>query len=134
MERLFLFIISLCLIISTLFLPTARVIAVEDYVLLAPISKEIGPSVKSNELPKYIGAMYKIIVGLSGVLAVLSLVVGGFMYISAESFGKKTNAKAIILRSLWGLVLILGSALILQTINPELLNLNRIYDSLNRAK
>jgi len=40
------------------------------------------------------------------------------------NFGKKGEAKTRIFNALWGLVLALGSVILLQTINPDILNLS----------
>jgi hypothetical protein len=63
------------------------------------------------------------------VLAVVMLVVGGIEYMSTVSVGEKEGAKSRITNALLGLVLALGSYAILNTLNPNLVNLNISIDS-----
>ncbi len=64
------------------------------------------------------------IIGFSTVLAVLMMVIGGFQYMMGESIGMKKDGKDRATSAVGGLVLLLISWVILNTINPELLNLN----------
>ncbi|MEM2954985.1 MAG: pilin [Candidatus Nanoarchaeia archaeon] len=60
--------------------------------------------------------------GLVGITALFALVFGGIRYItSADSETKITDAKAWLTGAILGLVLLLGSYLILKTINPDLI-------------
>jgi hypothetical protein len=100
--------------------------APSGYQLLAPLTDNIGKTVDTKNITRYIIGLYYVIIGLSGVLAVLFIVIGGFIYISSDSFKDKGKGKAWIQNALWGLLLVLGSALILQTINPNLLRLSNL--------
>jgi hypothetical protein len=97
-----------------------------DYQLLAPLTPAIGPTVDSGDVSGYVISLYYIFIGLSGVLAVLVIVVGGFMYISSDSITGKTNGRTWVKNALLGLLLVLGSAIILQTINPNILKLSNL--------
>lgn len=63
----------------------------------------------------------------AGILAVFMLVVGGVQYVLAGSMGnpeKIGDAQSRLLSALGGLVLALGAWIILNTINPKLLNID----------
>ena len=64
--------------------------------------------------------------GLVGAafLAVIMIGIGGFEYLGRDSVFGKSEGKSKILSAVLGLLLLLISVLILQTINPKLLNLN----------
>ncbi len=72
----------------------------------------------------YISNFYKFAIGLTGILATIMFAVGGLIWLtsggSATQVGK---AKQLILGSLTGLVLALGSFVILNSINPNIVNL-----------
>ena len=75
-------------------------------------------------LARYIKAWYKFGVGLAGILAVLMIAYGGIVWLfSGGDSGKIGQAKEIIVGAVIGLFLALGSYLILNTVNPELVNL-----------
>lgn len=73
---------------------------------------------------KLINALFKILITVGALLAVLSLTVGGVQYMTSSSVGNKTQGIDRAKASLWGILLIAGIWLILNTINPELLNFN----------
>lgn len=77
----------------------------------------------------YVKAFIKVMIGLAGVLAVLFIVIGGFQYMSSDAVFKKQEGKKKITRALWGLLLVLGSVLILQTINPNILNFGKLIQT-----
>jgi len=58
---------------------------------------------------------------LAGIFAVFMIIWGGFEYVSTDAISGKSAGKEKIEGALWGLGLALGSYLILNTINPELL-------------
>ncbi|MCC6520438.1 C40 family peptidase [Candidatus Nomurabacteria bacterium] len=91
------------------------------YTFLAPLP---GLSeVTGNEgVANFIERLFIIMISLAGVLAVLSLIFAGFQYITTGVFSVKTSAKERIWNSILGLLLALGAFIILNTINPDLVN------------
>ena len=83
------------------------------------------PNLKTQEtsIPGFLSNLYKFGIGIGGVLAFGMIVVGGIYYITSGAIQKKTEGKEIILGALWGLALLLGAFLIMQTINPRLIEL-----------
>ena len=77
-----------------------------------------------NWIGEYIGALYRYGVGLAVILAVIMIMLGGFMWLmSAGSPDKVGRAKEYITGALTGMFLALFSFLILYTINPRLVSL-----------
>lgn len=70
-------------------------------------------------LAAYVGAFYNYLLGISVVVAAIMIVYGGVHYIAGSSFAKIGKAKEIIKDALLGLLLILGSYLTLQVVNPS---------------
>jgi hypothetical protein len=97
-----------------------------SYQLLAPLTPGSNSTVDPKNVSGYVISIYYVVIGLAGVLAVLFIVIGGFLYISTSSSKDKDKGKAWIKNALWGLLLVLGSVIILQTINPNLLNLSNL--------
>jgi len=78
----------------------------------------------SKDIGSYIKRIYQFGVGISGVLAVGMIVAGAIYYsVSAGSPDKQNDAKSMITSALWGVALLLGSFLILNTINPQIVKL-----------
>jgi hypothetical protein len=83
----------------------------------------------SGSLPAYINALFTAILSIGAILAVLRIAYGGYMYMgSADMWGNKQQAKEIIGEAIIGLLLLLSIYLILNVINPNLLNLNVLKD------
>ncbi|MFA7192237.1 MAG: D-alanyl-D-alanine carboxypeptidase family protein [Candidatus Paceibacterota bacterium] len=95
-------------------------IANDEYNLLAPIG-EIKSIDDTKQLGDYINLMVKIFLGICGALAVIMIVIYGIQWMGTDSVFGKTESKQKIGGALMGLVLALGSWMLLNTINPDLL-------------
>lgn len=71
---------------------------------------------------KYLNAMIKLFIGLCAVTAVVMIIIGGLEYSTSELSSNKADGKDKIQNALLGLLLALMSWLLLNTINPDLLN------------
>ncbi len=72
-------------------------------------------------LPQYLNYIYYIGLGAVGIAALGMLVYGGFLYMLSDTVTSKEKARDYITGALSGLVLGLAAFLILNTINPALL-------------
>ncbi|TSC61689.1 MAG: Uncharacterized protein G01um101448_206 [Parcubacteria group bacterium Gr01-1014_48] len=88
--------------------------------LLAPLPGT-GDSADFN---KYVPLAFNIAIGIAGVLAVIMLIIGGLQYMSTDAISGKSEAKSRITAALGGLLLALAAFIILQQINPNLVNFN----------
>ena len=110
-----------------------------DYQLLTPLPcppranadfvTENGKSVLKTFNPKaekplgaYLNLMIKLVIGLSAVMAVVMIVIGGIEYMTSELPGNKESGKERIKNGILGLLIALGAYALLNTINPDLLN------------
>lgn len=99
--------------------PTTTLDASGDYYLLEPIGglKKVGADFKVRD---WVNTMVKVFIGIIGVLAVVMIVVGGVQYMTTDAIGKKESGKETITGAIAGVILALGSVLLLRTINPQL--------------
>ena len=82
------------------------------------------PLTSQTSLADYVSYIYKVIITLSGALALGALIFGGLRYLSSMGKPEKLNeAKRQILSAFWGTVLLFASYLILYIINPQIVNL-----------
>ena len=72
----------------------------------------------------YINKMYVLLLGTLSIIVVINFMVAGVQYVIAPAGGDVAKAKDKMKNSSIGLVLLICSALILATVNPQLLNLN----------
>ncbi|MEK7390639.1 MAG: hypothetical protein AAB635_00700 [Patescibacteria group bacterium] len=79
---------------------------------------------EANNLPEYLKAMFKLLLGVAGALAVIMITLGGIEYMSTDSMFGKEEGKKKINNALLGLLLAIGAWLILFTVNPKLLEFN----------
>ncbi|MDD3778143.1 MAG: hypothetical protein PHH52_02045, partial [Patescibacteria group bacterium] len=87
-----------------------------------PVGEKEGDKMKSDLLAKYIEGIYNYSFMIAGILAAVMLMAGGVIWlISAGNKSTISKAKTMITSSLVGLVILLLSYFILDTINPELL-------------
>lgn len=91
------------------------------------IPKVARPTTLRTAFPEYIRYLFHLFIMLSGIVAFGSLVWGGVQYlISGVSPDQLKSAKDRIFFSIIGLVIVFGSYLILNTINPQLVILKEI--------
>jgi hypothetical protein len=90
---------------------------------------ELSPAIKSGEtvslpfLAQYINAAYRYMVAIVLIVSIVMVVYGGFRYLVGASMGDVKAGKKIIMDALGGMLIVLGAYMILNTINPETLNL-----------
>ncbi|KKW12066.1 MAG: hypothetical protein UY51_C0005G0308 [Candidatus Jorgensenbacteria bacterium GW2011_GWB1_49_9] len=111
----------------------SKALAVTDFSLSFPLPFEnncpVPGSCPSNalttaSLAAYIVRIYQLTVGLAGILAVGMIVFGSiYMSISGDSPDRREEGRSFIMSAIWGLFLLLGSYVILRTINPQLVAL-----------
>ena len=75
---------------------------------------------------QYIAAMFRYGIGIAAIAAIVMVTYGGFRYLIGSTINDVKTGKTIIVDAVAGLVIILCSYLILNTINPNTLNLNAV--------
>ncbi|MDP2947012.1 MAG: hypothetical protein Q8N88_02770 [Nanoarchaeota archaeon] len=79
----------------------------------------------TSTLPELIRYIYRFALLACGLTAFVAILIGAILYVtSAGDSSKASDAKDRITSALWGILILLSSFLILNTINPDLLNLN----------
>ena len=78
----------------------------------------------TTNLAQFFNAAFKTALVVGAMLAVLRLGYAGFVYMTTDAFGIKGDARKDIQDAVLGLLLLLAVWLILNQINPCLLNLN----------
>lgn len=84
----------------------------------------ISNTAGEQNLVDYINALFRILIGIGALLAVIRITIAGIKYMTTEAFSTKGQAKEDIRESLVGLLIILSVVMILQIINPNILRLD----------
>ncbi len=114
-----------------LFLSIFPVIAaVEDPLIFEPQiglpgfeNKVVMEKNDTSYIAKMVQAFYNYGLSIGGILAAIVLMAGGVIWLtSAGSSDKVSQAKDLIMGSITGLILLFGAWIMLNTINPDLLN------------
>lgn len=106
------------------FLPTLTLAV--DYIPLVGIPglNDAGNMTTGN----YVNALYILSISIAAFLAVARLIFAGVKYIATDIVPGKEEAKKDIKNALIGLLVVIGAVLILNTINPQLTNLDALDD------
>ncbi len=89
--------------------------------------EEIPGQGKPTDFYSYINAIYKFGIGAVGICAMLMIIVGGYMYMTAAGNNSSMEkAKTVITDAIIGLILAMASYLILYFINPDLVKIKRL--------
>lgn len=117
-------ILSLLIIfVSAFYFLNYNFIFAKSYELSVPLG-ENGTITTVEDLPQYISTIFQFGLGIAGLLALALIVYGAIQYTtSAGNVAKQQDAKDRITSAIYGLVLLLGAYLILNIINPELIQL-----------
>lgn len=97
----------------------------ETYKLLAPLpmfGTEFNASGKS--FGDYLSIMFTFFVSFAGVLAVVMLIFGGIQYMSTDSLSGTESGRSKMYQAIFGLIIVLASYVILNTVNPNLVKFN----------
>ncbi|PIR82532.1 hypothetical protein COU20_01895 [Candidatus Kaiserbacteria bacterium CG10_big_fil_rev_8_21_14_0_10_59_10] len=78
----------------------------------------------AQSLPELLNALFKFSISIGAILAVIMLAYGGYLYMADDLWTSKGKAREVIWNAVIGLLLLLAVWLILNQINPDLLNLN----------
>ncbi|MDH4330432.1 MAG: pilin [Candidatus Moranbacteria bacterium] len=115
----FLFVLTFCFVAGSL-IANAQT---GEYTPMEPIP---GTSIEEQKtFPNYVKALYGFIIWTSGISAMFMITIGGFLYATAAGNSSRVEkAKGIIGDALLGLVAILTAWLILNVINPDLVNID----------
>lgn len=114
---------------AVIFFCVPKVIFSADYQSLVPINLPNNSPIPTTNLPAYLVGIFTLAVALAGALAVIRIIYGGIRYMSTDSLFDKSEGKKIIQKALIGLLLAMSAYAILYTINPQLLDLNVIFNS-----
>jgi D-alanyl-D-alanine dipeptidase len=86
-----------------------------------------GKTIKTINVPwmaQYISGVYKYAVSIAGVIAAVMMMIGGIQYLTAGGdAGRVSRGKERINDALLGLMLVLGTYMVLQVINPDLVKM-----------
>lgn len=100
----------------------------ETYRFLAPIGgfgEEVDVT-SEDSFANYIQTGITIMIGFAVMAAIVLIIAAGFQYMTSTSQGATTQAKQTMSNAILGLVLALMAVVILQTINPNLVELNAV--------
>ncbi len=78
---------------------------------------------------KYLPAFFNLTIGIAAVLAFIMITWGGIEYMTTDAIFGKSSGKERITNAIWGLLLVIASWVILNTINPNLLNFSLILET-----
>lgn len=117
--------------------------ALDDYTVLAPlpgttkcpngstpaavtVDKTTGKTTGGcqTDFSTYLPGLFNLLIGVAAVLAFIEITYGGIAYMTTDAISGKGKSRERIENALWGLLLVIGSWVILNTINPNLLNFN----------
>jgi hypothetical protein len=102
--------------------------ASSGFVALAPIPGLTDQSstsvINSDSLANFFNNLYKYLIGLAAILAVVEIIWGGLEYATTESIGNKEEGKSRIQQAIFGLILVLSPVLVFSIINPSILKLS----------
>lgn len=114
MRRSFFLILSILAALATP--PMLAIAGDPTYELITPIGTLSG----KVTLSQYLNGIYVTIIGIAGILAVLMLVICGIKLMGSGEAQGKSEARQCITNAIFGLLLAIGSWVILNTINPQL--------------
>jgi len=94
------------------------------YNLIVPLPTSNGTVKQVTSLVDYIKTLYYFALGIAGLTAMVMIIIAGFQWLtSAGNYSKAGQAKSRMSNAVFGLLILLGAYLLLNTINPSLTRL-----------
>lgn len=90
----------------------------EPLVTLPGLTGEDAPQSFSG----FVNAAYALSISLAALLAVVKIIIAGVKWMMTDKVGSISEAKSDIQSALFGLIVIICAVLIINIINPEILN------------
>ena len=75
-------------------------------------------------LAGFFNNLYKYLIGLAAILALIEIIWGGLEISTKDSVSKQSNGRKRITQAIFGLVLVLSPVVVFSIINPSILNLS----------
>ncbi|MBU6214324.1 hypothetical protein KGM48_00555 [Patescibacteria group bacterium] len=109
--------------------------APSGFVALAPIlgltDANSTSVINSGSFANFFNNLYKYLIGLAAILAIIEIIWGGLEISTQDSVSKQSNGKERITQAIIGLILVLSPVLVFSIINPSILNLSLGIDKLD---
>lgn len=103
------------------------------YAIFSGFSEALGNKFQSLDasqgLGGFLNGIIAWVIGIGGVLAVAMIMYEGFLYMKTDNVNTKGETKSKIFKTILGLLLLLTIYTILRTINPDLLNLTPLINT-----
>lgn len=114
------------LLLLIIFSHFTTVVRADNYTLLAPLpcigeENKCDQSLKETNLPLYLPGIFKFGIGIAVVMAFVMITFGGIQFMTSDAIMTKSEGRKKIENAIWGLLLVIGAWLILNTINPNIL-------------
>ena len=103
----------------------------EGFVPLVTIPGLTDVQPTSGGLADFFNNLYKYLIGIAAILAVIMIIWGGLEISTQDSVSKNKDGKERIYNAIFGLVLVLSPVLVFSIINPSILNLSLNLPPLN---
>lgn len=87
----------------------------------------------ADTLATFFNNLYKYLVGMAAILAIIEIIRGGLEIATKDSVSKQADGKEHITQAIYGLLLILSPVLVFYIINPTILNLSVALPNLDTA-
>ncbi|MCC7500861.1 hypothetical protein IT396_03655 [Candidatus Nomurabacteria bacterium] len=102
-----------------------------SYIPLEPLpGQQIGS--QGVDFGSYLNYAFTLFIVIGGMFAVATFVWGGIMYMVSDVAKSKDLGRKQMQRAVYGLVVLLGSYVLLYTINPQLISLDRFDTALEQ--
>lgn len=98
----------------------------KSYTLLSGSLPGISVVDETTTFPQYLQIIFKLLIGLTTIAAVVSLIIAGMQYMTTDAFSQKETAIGRIKAIGAGILLAMSAWIILNTIDPNLLKLEFI--------
>lgn len=94
----------------------------------------LSDTLNNLDFANFIQLAFNISITVGAVLAVVRIGYGGLLYMGSDSWSTKSQAKEVLVQAVIGLVLLISIVLVLQYINPKILNLDLVVQKVNKSQ
>jgi hypothetical protein len=116
------------LLVPILTLLTPKVVGAQIYTSLSKAT-ELGLEDGIPDFGTFLNTLFTWGISFAGIIAVIVIIFGGIQYMTTDAVAGKSEGKEKIKRAFTGLIIVLSSILVLNTINPRITTFNLGFEN-----
>ncbi len=129
MKKISISFIRAIIIVSVLFSISSSVYAIQDYSVLTPLPG-LQRADDTTDIQTYLPNAFRLTITIAAIMAFVMITFGGIMYATSDAISNRSQGREYVTNAIYGLLLVICAWVILNTINPKILDFSLDVDEI----